>query len=142
MWSKRILVAYDGSRPSQKALDIARDIARTDADVEVLIVHIVRLFSSGGAAAGIDTVILDEVETIKAELDELAAALPNAARVIILKGSSPADLILNCARDEQADLIIMGSRGKGGVKGYLGSVSYAVVKDSPVTVMIAKDAGE
>lgn len=142
MWSKRILVAYDGFRPSQKALDIARDIARTDADVEVLIVHIVRLFSSGGAAAGIDTVILDEVETIKAELDELAAALPNAARVIILKGSSPADLILNCARDEQADLIIMGSRGKGGVKGYLGSVSYAVVKDSPVTVMIAKDAGE
>ena len=32
----------------------------------------------------------------------------------------------------------MGSRGKGGVKGYLGSVSYGVVQESPVAVLIAK----
>ena len=46
---------------------------------------------------------------------------------------------MNCAKDEGCDLIIMGSRGQGGVKGFLGSVSYAVTKESPVTVLIAKE---
>ena len=105
MWSRKILVAYDGSEPSRKALDIVREIAGSDPSIKVVLVHVMRLFSSGAAAAGIDTVIMDEPD----------------------------------AREEECDLIIMGSRGKGGVKGYLGSVSYAVVKDSPITVMIAKD---
>ncbi len=142
MWSKKILVAYDGSAPARKALQIMRNIAALDPDVEVVLVHVMRLFSTGAAAAGIDTVVMDEAGAIRQELDEIADSLPNAVEVQILKGTSPADLILNSARDADCDLIIMGSRGKGGVKGYLGSVSYAVVKDSPVTVMIAKDGTE
>lgn len=142
MGTKKILVAYDGSQPAQKALSIMSELAKIDADIQIVLVHVMRLFSSGAAAAGIDTVVMDEVAPIKAELDQIAQSLPNKTEVKILKGSSPADLILNCAQDEGVDMIIMGSRGKGGVKGYLGSVSYAVVKDSPVTVMIAKDAGE
>ena len=66
--------------------------------------------------------------------------MPNKAHAHLLKGTSPADLLLKCAEDEGCDLIVMGSRGKGGVKGYLGSVSYAVVQGSPVAVLIAKDA--
>ncbi len=57
----------------------------------------------------------------------------------MLKGTSPADLIVNCAKDEGCDLIIMGSRGQGGVKGFFGCVSYAVTKESPITVLIAKE---
>ena len=142
MGTKKILVAYDGSQPAQKALSIMSELAEIDAHIQIVLVHVMRLFSSGAAAAGIDTVVMDEAAPIKAELDQIAQSLPNKTEVKILKGSSPADLILNCAQDEGVDMIIMGSRGKGGVKGYLGSVSYAVVKDSPVTVMIAKDAGE
>ncbi len=142
MGTKKILVAYDGSQPAQKALSIMSELAKIDADIQIVLVHVMRLFSSGAAAAGIDTVVMDEAAPIKAELDQIAQSLPNKTEVKILKGSSPADLILNCAQDEGVDMIIVGSRGKGGVKGYLGSVSYAVVKDSPVTVMIAKDAGE
>ena len=142
MGTKKILVAYDGSQPAQKALSIMSELAKIDADIQIVLVHVMRLFSSGAAAAGIDTVVMDEAAPIKAELDQIAQSLPNKTEVKILKGSSPADLILNCAQDEGVDMIIMGSRGKGGVKGYLGSVSYAVVNDSPVTVMIAKDAGE
>lgn len=141
MWSRKILVAYDGSAPSRRAVEIIQDITSRNPEVEVVLVHVMRLFSSGAAAAGIDTVVMDEALSVKEELERIASGLPRA-QVKILKGSSPADLILNCARDEEADLIIMGSRGVGGVKGYLGSVSYAVVKDSPVTVMIAKETDE
>ena len=72
-------------------------------------------------------------------LEAVAEMLPNPAEVRLLRGTSPADLIVSCAIEEGCDLIVMGSRGQGGVKGYLGSVSYAVTKESPVTVLIAKD---
>ena len=132
-------MAYDGSAPSHKALEVMREIARQDPAVEVVLVHAMRLFSSGSAAAGMDTVLVDDAMAIREELEAIAAELPNPREVKVLKGTSPADLIVAAAKDEGCDLIIMGSRGKGGVKGYLGSVSYAVTKESPVTVLIAKE---
>lgn len=139
MWSKKILVAYDGSAPSHKALDIVHEIAKSDPDIEVVFAHVLMLYASGSGAAGIDAVVAEDAIRVEDELEQLASELPNKTHVRILKGTSPADLIVGCALDEGCDLIVMGSRGKGGVKGYLGSVSYKVTKESPVTVMIAKD---
>ena len=133
MWCHKILVAYDGSAPSRKALEVMREIAQSNSAAEVVLVHVMRLFSSGSAAAGMDTVMVEDAMAIRRELEAIAAELQ------VLKGTSPADLIVNCAKDEGCDLIIMGSRGQGGVKGFLGSVSYAVTKESPITVLIAKE---
>lgn len=134
----RVLVAYDGSEPSERALEMVSRMVVNDTDMEVILVHVVLLFSSGAAATGIDTVLLDDVSPIQDKLQSIASSLASNARIKILRGSSPADLIVRCAIEEECDLIIMGSRGRGGVKGYLGSVSYAVVKDSPISVLIAK----
>lgn len=142
MWCNKVLVAHDGSEPSRKAVDLALGVIKPRADIELHLVHIMRIYASGAAAAGIDTVLLDDVENIRQELIAIADSVPNPTVVEILKGSSPADLILNYAKKEGCDLIIMGNRGRGGVKGYLGSVSYAVTKDSPVNVLIAKDGLE
>ena len=139
MWTRKILVAYDGSAPSRRALELAAQVAGADPTVELVLAHVVRLFSSGAAAAGIDAVIMDDAASVRAELEAVAEMLPNPAEVRLLRGTSPADLIVSCAIEEGCDLIVMGSRGQGGVKGYLGSVSYAVTKESPVTVLIAKD---
>lgn len=137
MWCSKVLVAYDGSAPSAKAIDLARSIAAQDQRVELLLVHVLKLY---GLGTGAETVLLEEANSVLADLQRIADGVPNKARAHLLKGSSPADLILKCAQDENCDLIIMGSRGQGGVKGYLGSVSYAVVQGSPVAVLIAKDA--
>ena len=94
MWCSKVLVAYDGSAPSAKALHLARSIGAQDESVELVFAHVVKLY---GLGTGAETVLLD-------------------------------------------DLIVMGSRGQGGVKGFLGSVSYAVVQGSPIAVLIAKDA--
>ncbi len=134
----RVLVAYDGSEPSERALEMVSRMVVNDTDMEVILVHVVLLFSSGAAATGIDTVLLDDISPIQDKLQSIASSLASNARIKILRGSSPADLIVRCAIEEECDLIIMGSRGRGGVKGYLGSVSYAVVKDSPISVLIAK----
>lgn len=136
MWCSKVLVAYDGSAPSAKALDLARSIGEQDAAIELVFVHVVKLYSMG---TGVENVILNEAQNVYAELQQIANDVPNPAHAHLLKGTSPADLLLKCAREEGCDLIVMGSRGQGGVKGFLGSVSYAVVQSSPVAVLIAKD---
>lgn len=136
MWCSKVLVAYDGSAPSAKALDLARSIGAQDTNVELVFVHVVKLY---GLGTGAETVLFNEAQKVLAELEQLANEIPNEARAHLLKGTSPADLLLKCAQDEGCDLIVMGSRGQGGVKGFLGSVSYAVVQGSSVAVLIAKD---
>lgn len=135
MWCSKVLVAYDGSTPSRKALDLARGIAAQDEGVEFVFVHVMKLFAMG---TGAESVLIDEANRVFEKLQQLAEHMPNKAHAHLLKGTSPADLILKCAHNEGCDLIIMGSRGQGGVKGYLGSVSHGVVQGSPVAVLIAK----
>ena len=69
MWCKKILVAYDGSAPSHRALEVMREIAAQNPAVEVVLVHVMRLFSSGSAAAGMDTVMVDDAMAIRQELE-------------------------------------------------------------------------
>ncbi|WP_172135856.1 universal stress protein [Adlercreutzia sp. ZJ473] len=141
MWCNKILVAYDGSAPSRAAIDLALEVAKPSERIELLLVHVMRLYSAGADSVGINSVIAEDAERVQSELQSIADSSRNPATVKLLKGTSPADLIVRCAVEEGCDLIIMGSRGKGGVKGYLGSVSYAVTKDSPLSVLVAKEAG-
>ncbi len=140
MWCSKILVAYDGSAPSERALALALSIGAQDKTVELVFVHVIKLYSTGSAEVILDKAMVKEAESLQAKLQAAADLTPNDAHVHLLKGNSPAELIIKSAREEKCDLIIMGSRGQGGVKGYLGSVSYSVVQQSPITVLIAKDA--
>ena len=87
MWCKKILVAYDGSAPSHRALEVMGEIAAQNPAVEVVLVHVMRLFSSGSAAAGMDTVMADDAMAVRAELQAIAEAMANPAEVKILKGT-------------------------------------------------------
>lgn len=136
MWCKKVLVAYDGSAASHKALDLAFSLAEEEPLTEFLFVHVMKLYLVG---AGAETVLVDDANATFEELKGFAAPLGSRATVKLLRGTSPADLILRCAKEEGCDLIVMGSRGKGGVRGYLGSVSYAVVQSSPIAVLVSKE---
>ena len=57
---------------------------------------------------------------------------------MLIKGN-PAEAILNAATSVTTDLIIIGSRGRGGIKELmLGSVSSAVVQHAKVPVLVVK----
>ncbi len=57
----------------------------------------------------------------------------------VLKKGKPADTIIQVAAEEGYDLIVMGSRGLGGIdKLFLGSVSNAVANQSEVSVLIVR----
>ena len=57
-----------------------------------------------------------------------------------LKEGRPADIIVQTAIDAQVDLIVMGSRGLGGVTQlFLGSVSDRVADEAPCPVLIVNE---
>ena len=137
MWCKKILLAYDGSPAARVALTLALDEAKRDESIGIVAAHV--LITRADASAAQD-VLIREAEAVHDDLDEVLSAIPNPTKIEILRGTSPADLLLGCAKREGCNLIIMGSRGMGGAKGYLGSVSYAVVQRSTdAAVLIAKE---
>lgn len=142
MWCHRILVAYDGSPAAEKAIALAKTIAGDCPEIELVLVNVMRLIGGGMTGAGIDTVLADDAEVMRQRLLAVGAESVNPTTVKVLSGTAPAELLLRCAREEGCDLIIMGSRGKGGVGGYLGSVSYAVTKSAQVPVLIVKEDGD
>ena len=137
MLCSKILVAYDGSDSAEKALQMALSICKLNESIELVLVSVCKLYAMG---SGAEAAMMASADKTRTHLEEVAHSIPNPATVRLLKGAYPADLILNCAKEEACDLIIMGSRGKGGMKGYLGSVSYAVIQASPISVLIAKDS--
>ena len=65
------------------------------------------------------------------------ASIPNKSQCIQEEGG-PAKVILDYAKNNKCDLIIMGSIGLSGFKEFLGSVSHTVVQKSVVPVLLVK----
>ena len=92
------------------------------------------------AAAGVSPQRLAEEMERAAErhLRRVTATIPqNLSVTTILRHGDPAEEILGLVREQPVDLICMGARGVGRVSGaLLGSVSSAVLHNSPVPVVV------
>lgn len=141
---RKILVAIDGSEHAKQALVDATDLAKTnDATLTVLtIVPDPSAWLLGGSAyaGAIDFDALErETEREYSDLlDEAVKSRPPEIGVTkILAHGRPAEQIVEHARAEGHDLIVMGSRGRGEVRSLmLGSVSHQVLNASPAAVLI------
>jgi nucleotide-binding universal stress UspA family protein len=77
--------------------------------------------------------------TALAKAKEAAQAQGLTPEVILATGASPAEEIVKVAKDQQADLIVIGSRGLAGkTKSFLGSTASQVVTYSPCSVLVVK----
>lgn len=138
MWYSKILVAYDGSKPAEKAVEIACDMARENPNARLVFAHVLKLVDAAFGETGANQILFEQARNVQERLEQTAAPFGDRAEVRMLKGSSPATLLVNCCNEEGCDVIVMGSRGMGGVKGYLGSVSRSVVQEASACVVIAK----
>jgi len=137
-----IVHATDGSPEAADALAVAMDLAKdTGAQLVVVSVHIVH---PGGK--GLSPPITEVEQRHGAEhLAEAATATARAAgidaRAYVATGD-PAKEIIHIAEEVGADLIVVGSRGFGAVRGALfGSVSRALVGRSKIPVTVVTQRG-
>lgn len=137
---KRILCPTDFSANSSKALESAKSLAAAGG-AELIALHVLSstyLKSAGKKAPKDRERYL--CETTSCAKDQLSGLLldmnDQAARSLVLEGD-PFNVIIETARDLDADLIVIGARGLSMLEGiFLGSVSEAVVKSSPCPVLI------
>jgi len=88
-----------------------------------------------------ETVLIDYVEKTETELADLVRTYltdPGAATAKVTVGK-PAEEILQVARDEAIDLIVMGTHGRTGLRHVLlGSIAETVVRTAPCPVFTVK----
>jgi len=143
----RILLATDGSECAETAGRVAVDLAnRSGAELDV--VHAFE-FVPPREYAGVALRLRSPAEFARQGqrlLDEQVGrigALGGEVADARLRMGSPADQIFCQAEETQADLVVVGRRGLGGVKRLLmGSVSEGVVQHAQCPVLVVCGDGE
>jgi nucleotide-binding universal stress UspA family protein len=144
---KKVMIAIDGSDTSKKAAGIGIDIARraNGTVVAVYVMDISRLSHLPGYATlpGLKEKILALIQDEGKQATEFvlncSQNMSVPCRAIIAQGN-PADELLKAAKEEKADLIVMGKVGRTAVEKFLlGSVAEKVVSQSTIPVILIKD---
>jgi nucleotide-binding universal stress UspA family protein len=139
---KKILVATDGSKYSQKALFKAKQLA-TSLNAEVTALTVGALYENESSPNLKIKAELRDAEALRSkkildEAREIFADFPGLF-CTVYKIGDVAEEIIKLAEADDFDLLIMGSRGLGAFsRTILGSVSDKVAHHSKITVMLVK----
>jgi nucleotide-binding universal stress UspA family protein len=137
---KRIVIAYDGSEGSREALAAGVETARATGAVATLVYvrHAPLPIVGDPFYARALSRELHRGRDVLAEARAFAADAGVAAESELLEGR-PAEQILDLARLRGADLVVVGSRGRGAVaEALLGSVSQTIVHEADRPVLVVK----
>jgi nucleotide-binding universal stress UspA family protein len=136
---RRILVAYDGSRGSEKAFQVGLSIAETlDSQLEILAV-----IRPGEPATSVEGV--KDLEPARKHyelaLRKLAESADGNGRRIETKITvgHPANEIVKRAEQNHSDLVVVGHRGTSAFQDLdMGSVSEHVLASAPCAVLVTR----
>ena len=135
----KILVPVDGSAYSLKAVETACDLAKSQAPATVVLTAVAVQIPELEEGVYIAEKMKVQAEIALVKAKAVAQGKGVTAEVILATGASPADEIVQVAKDQQADLIVIGSRGLAGkTRSFLGSTASQVVTYSPCSVLVVK----
>jgi nucleotide-binding universal stress UspA family protein len=153
MMLKRILVPLDGSLLAESALAVAARVAQT-SDGSIVLLRVIGVpttytpYIYGPDMAQSPSLAQELLDT---EQENAEKYLAEIARLDILAGikveptvipGSAGMAILDTAKEEQVDLIVMSSHGETGFKRLaLGSVAQYVSRHSPAPVLVLQEDG-
>ena len=141
--SPRILVPFDNSESAREALEYAFDLFPDGEFVVVTVLDTSTLPFIPNAATEEETD--EQLESLFGDVEgslevpetlaaERAVSLETRTRI-----GSPAQEIIDFAETARIDHVVMGSRGRSGIKRLLlGSVAEVVVRHSPVPVTVVR----
>ena len=142
MSMQRIMVATDGSADADRAVEVAAVLAKA-VDGELLIVtiggnfpaeEIRKLTCAEGGVGEANELLCSRILLEAKERAERAGV----RRIGTQSGwGDPAEGIIDAARRERSDMLVLGRRGRGKLAGWLlGSVSREVVSRAPCIVVV------
>ncbi len=145
---KRILVATDGSSLSKKAVKSAIELAALSG-AELIAVKVAPRYPQAyfeGAVAfspaetgRIEKQWADEAQAVVDAVKTSAVAQGLKARAVVVKSDLVADSVIATAKKYKADLIVMASHGRRGIKRLLlGSETQQVLTHSPLPVLVLR----
>jgi len=139
---RKVLVGYDGSDNSRRALKRAIEIVKqSSGELRILVVVDTISFSARSMAqfsSSVTNAMFEQAETTLAEALDAAKKAGVKAWGQVESGG-PSDMILAYAAETKADLIVVGRRGMRGIMRFLmGSVSSSVMSHSECDVLVVK----
>lgn len=146
---KHILISTDGSELADKGVAHGLELAKS-VGARATIVTVTEEWSpvemAGQVESGRRDVVLnyekmaeESAQAILASAMELASERQVEATPLHVKDSHPAEGILEAAKDSGADLIVMASHGRRGVKRlFLGSQASEVLAHTTIPVLILR----
>jgi nucleotide-binding universal stress UspA family protein len=155
---QRILVPLDGSRLGGRALKYATPVAKKfNAELSLLQVVIPSTPITAAETAEIASPVAAEMaveaahQKDKSNIARARRYLRNNMRRVTEQGvkasrhvaiGEPAEAILRVCRRQKADLIVMTTHGKSGLKrAILGSVADKIIRESGIPVMVIRPRG-
>jgi nucleotide-binding universal stress UspA family protein len=140
---KRILIATDGSETALTAIDAGLELAAKE-HADVVFVHVTSLLERAPEPDGNEApkrIPRAEADAALREAVRRARERGITAKTELLIGYAPKQII-RLARDIDAELIVVGSRGLGRVKSaVLCSTSREVLAKADRPVMVAREPG-
>jgi nucleotide-binding universal stress UspA family protein len=139
---ERIVVGYDGSEQSRKALARAADIANGATLAVVSAAKVERLVRD--PSGGVEPIDPADAEARDNALAEARKYLEGRSinNAVYVKGTgNAADVIVQEAEESGADLIVVGTRGLSTARlalRFMGSVSTNVVHHAPCDVLVVR----
>ena len=150
---KRILAATDASAASNRALKMAAQLS-SQYNAELIIVHVIRDMQIPFEIKEIPELESDTIESFASAREEImrkvAEAVLKEARKKAEKNGAinvqtsigtgdPATSILGMAKRRKVDMIVIGTRGLGKLKGkILGSVSRKITNNAEASCLIVR----
>jgi nucleotide-binding universal stress UspA family protein len=135
---KNIVLAYDGSKFSNKALQEAIGIAKSSGG-SLLILSIVDITDEfESEAPGLTDKMTEKLLKLTQKALEKAVAARVKAKVEVHVGDAY-EMIVDISKKKKADIIVMGSHGRTGLTRLLmGSVTSRVIGHAPCSVLVVK----
>ena len=152
---KKILIAVDDTKGSEKVFSVGCDLCSCIRPENIVLVYVEKF---EGRSLMDEMLGNAEMSTLRDVLrgSEYQEALDKKAQKLlahykksleekgltgvrtVIKTGHPAEEILNAVREENAEMIVVGSRGKRTTHLFMGSVSREVVNRSEVPVLLVK----
>lgn len=138
--ARRVLLPTDLSEHSARAIPLAAELAAALAHPGTPM--LLPLFvSPSEVEIGPSAFVTVQVEQAEADLDAFLASLPTATSQGTVRVGSPAHMIMEVAREWDADLVVLGTHGRRGMpRFFLGSVAETVLRKAPCSALVIPPA--